>query len=204
MPKHVDNVPKLEDFRPPWVNAQGEESEINKDTLKKFIHNLLTDKAKAQDSRDVALEKVTAAEAERDEFKAEIDSKADPDSAKAITKLERQLEDAKADLAKAELRADRVEIAAEKGLTPKQAKRLQGATREELETDADELLEDLGITPGSNDSDEDPDDEEAELTGRTRPRAKRLVNGGHRGSSGADTEVDYEKIAAELMPGSQF
>ena len=202
MAKHVDKIPKFDDFNAPWENAQGEESEIDKGKLKKFIHNLLTDKAKAQDSRDEALEKVTTTEAERDEFKAEVDSKADPDSAKAITKLEKQLEDAKAEAAKAELRADRVEIAAEKGLTPKQAKRLQGATREELETDADELLEDLGIKPESNDSDEDPDDED-DSAGRTQPRAKRLVNGGHRGSSGADTEVDYEAAAAELMPGPQ-
>lgn len=40
-----------------------------------------------------------------------------------------------------ETRALRLEVAAEKGLTPAQAKRLVGATREELEADADELLE---------------------------------------------------------------
>lgn len=42
------------------------------------------------------------------------------------------------------LQADRLEIALEKGLSRSQAKRLVGATREELEADADELLEDLG------------------------------------------------------------
>jgi hypothetical protein len=41
----------------------------------------------------------------------------------------------------AESRALRLEVAFEKGLTPAQAKRLVGATREELEADADELLE---------------------------------------------------------------
>lgn len=40
-----------------------------------------------------------------------------------------------------EARALRLEIAAEKGLTPAQAKRLVGASREELEADADDLLE---------------------------------------------------------------
>lgn len=39
------------------------------------------------------------------------------------------------------LRALRLEVAAAKGLTPKQAERLRGATREELEADADDLLE---------------------------------------------------------------
>jgi len=39
-----------------------------------------------------------------------------------------------------ESRALRLEVASEKGLTPAQAKRLIGATREELEADADDLL----------------------------------------------------------------
>ena len=44
----------------------------------------------------------------------------------------------------AENRAIRAEIANAKGLTPSQAKRLVGSTREELEADADELLKDIG------------------------------------------------------------
>lgn len=40
----------------------------------------------------------------------------------------------------AELRALRLEVAHAKGLTPGQAKRLVGATRDELENDADEIL----------------------------------------------------------------
>jgi hypothetical protein len=43
------------------------------------------------------------------------------------------------------LDADRLEIALEKGLTKGQAKRLVGTTREELETDADDLLSDLAV-----------------------------------------------------------
>lgn len=41
-------------------------------------------------------------------------------------------------------RLARLEVALEKGLTPSQAKRLVGDTREELEADADELLKDIG------------------------------------------------------------
>jgi hypothetical protein len=48
--------------------------------------------------------------------------------------------------AKAELEALRLKVAADKGLSPKQAARLRGATRDELEADADELLADF---PGS-------------------------------------------------------
>jgi hypothetical protein len=51
---------------------------------------------------------------------------------------------AEARATKAEGQLLRLEIAAEKGLTPAQAKRLVGSTREELEADADELLEAFG------------------------------------------------------------
>lgn len=56
-------------------------------------------------------------------------------------------QDAAAEAAKraeaAEARALRHEVAAAKGLTPAQAKRLAGATKEELEADADEILRDF-------------------------------------------------------------
>lgn len=47
----------------------------------------------------------------------------------------------------AEQRALRLEVAAEKGLTPGQAKRLVGATREELEADADDILATFPTVP---------------------------------------------------------
>lgn len=49
----------------------------------------------------------------------------------------------------AESRALRLEVATAKGLTPAQAKRLVGSTKEELEADADELLSSFG---GSTDT----------------------------------------------------
>lgn len=49
-----------------------------------------------------------------------------------------------------ESRALRAEVANAKGLTPTQAKRLVGSTREELEADADELLADIGARKKSN------------------------------------------------------
>lgn len=52
--------------------------------------------------------------------------------------------DAEARAAAAELSALRLQVALDKGLTPKQAARLQGATAEELAADADEFLADLG------------------------------------------------------------
>jgi hypothetical protein len=49
----------------------------------------------------------------------------------------------------AEMRAVRLEVAAAKGLTPAQAARLQGATREELDADADALKELFPTAPGA-------------------------------------------------------
>lgn len=49
--------------------------------------------------------------------------------------------DAETKAAAAEARALRLEVAADKGLSPAQAKRLTGSTKEELEADADELLD---------------------------------------------------------------
>jgi len=51
--------------------------------------------------------------------------------------------------ADAEARALRLEVAAEKGLTLAQAKRLVGSTKEELEADAAELLESFGASNGN-------------------------------------------------------
>lgn len=68
---------------------------------------------------------------------AEIDSKDKSETEKLASKLA----DAERKAQEAELRAMRAEVAAAKGLTPAQAKRLMGSTLEELEADADELLE---------------------------------------------------------------
>ncbi len=48
----------------------------------------------------------------------------------------------------AERRALVAEVALEKGLTPSQAKRLDGNTRDELVADADDLLKDIGGAAG--------------------------------------------------------
>jgi hypothetical protein len=86
----------------------------------------------------------------------------------------------------AEARAMRLEVALSKGLTATQAKRLVGATVEELEADADELLASFG--GGKNDK----DDERKAPAGRP---VERLRSGG--GSDGGDiTETDPRKLAA--------
>jgi hypothetical protein len=70
---------------------------------------------------------------------AEIDAANKTDAEKAADRLA----DAEKRATEAEARAARLEVAAAKGLTPSQAKRLQGSTVEELEADADELSTDF-------------------------------------------------------------
>lgn len=58
-------------------------------------------------------------------------------------KLEKRAAEAEARATDLEKDNLRYQVAADKGLTPKQARRLVGNTREELEADADELIEDI-------------------------------------------------------------
>ncbi len=62
-----------------------------------------------------------------------------------LEKLTARAEKAEREHAEAVARALRLDVAFEKGLTPAQAKRLVGASREELEADADEILRDFPV-----------------------------------------------------------
>lgn len=88
--------------------------------------------------------------------------------------------------ADAEARALRLEVAAAKGLTAGQAKRLAGATREELEADADELLADFAPAPRG---------EEDKPTPGSRPK-ERLRGGGD--PTEEPEETDPRKLAAQV------
>mgnify|MGYP001142527256 CR=1 FL=1 len=121
-------------------------------------------------------------------------AKANADAAKRLQEIE---DSKKSDLEKlteaqaaaerrateAEQRALRLEVAAEKGLTPAQAKRLVGSTREELEADADELLDTFRPS------------EEAETDPLRRPR-ERLRPGAS--PKAEPEETDPRKLAAAV------
>jgi chromosome segregation ATPase len=62
-----------------------------------------------------------------------------------LEKLTARAEQAERERAEATARALRLDVAFEKGLTPAQAKRLVGNSREELEADADEILRDFPV-----------------------------------------------------------
>lgn len=123
--------------------------------------------------------------------KHEAKAKANADAAAKLAELEegqktetqRLTDEAAAATAradKAEAEALRLRVGAEKGLTPVQAKRLVGATQEELEADADELLSSFGPV--------DPDAPPA--------RPKENLRGG--GDPTAEPEPDMRKIVDSI------
>lgn len=89
----------------------------------------------------LAAERKRATEAEKElaRYRKAEQDKADADKSE-LQKAAEAREAAEKRAVDAESRALRLEVAQEKGLTAAQAKRLQGSTREELETDAEELL----------------------------------------------------------------
>jgi hypothetical protein len=190
--KFSSKVPALEDYKPSWVNADGE---VDVDAALKAAHTLMLDKAKAQDAREDAVAETKEAQSQATELQEKLDSKNDPDTKAELEKARTKQAEAEAKATKAELRADRIEIAAEKGLSPAQAKRLVGDNREELEADADELVKDLGIEPGKKTEDDGEEDE-----GRTTPRAKlRTAGDPVSGGTGGDQPVDFEAEAAKIQ-----
>jgi hypothetical protein len=94
-------------------------------------------------------------------------------------KLADRLTDAETRAAQAESELMRVQVAAAKGLTAAQAKRLVGSTVEELEADADEI-----VAAFASPSDEPPS--------APKRRPSELVPGA---VSGAEPEPDYDAIA---------
>lgn len=107
---------------------------------------------------------------------SEIDDAAKTDLEKAVARAE-AAEKRAAQLESSVLRA---EIAAEKGLTPSQAKRLVGSTREELEEDADDLLASFGSV-------------------KPRPKPARELKGGREPlDESAEDELDPMKLADKI------
>jgi hypothetical protein len=105
-----------------------------------------------------------AAEKELAKYRKADQDRADADKTEAE---KRAAADARAEAA--ELRATRSEVAHDKGLTPAQAKRLQGATKEELEADADEILRDFPTTPAKSAAPKPDPTQGAKGETKTRP-----------------------------------
>lgn len=121
----------------------------------------------------------------RQKFK-EVEDRDKTDSEKLTAKVA----DAERKLFEAEARTLRLEVAASKGLSPTQAKRLVGTTQEELEADADELLETFGT--------------KAPATGDPKPNVTRRPNPSLSGGGDPTTEpeeTDPSKLASAIRAG---
>lgn len=121
-----------------------------------------------------------------DELKSLRDSKKSESDkvAEELNDLRKQLEAERDARTKSEAESLRLRVAQAKGLTEAQSSRLRGSTQEELEKDADDLLESFG---GSKKDDEGPGDD--------RPKEKLRP-----GASNDDDEgIDPEKVAASIF-----
>lgn len=95
------------------------------------------------------LAKEKAKYADYDDLKAKAAKVDDIEASKKsdVDKLTEQIDKLTQAQANSDQKALRAEVAMAKGLTAAQAKRLAGTSREELEADADEILEAFPVTP---------------------------------------------------------
>ena len=198
MGKNLDALKAFSEFRAPWETETGEDAEIDKAKLKRYIHGILTDKAKAQDARDDADAEATKLTSDLDEANANL-AKATPDEAnKRIEKLTKQVEDLTAkndELTKnAELTSLRGEVLA--GLDSKYAKYVTGTTREELEASLASVKSDFGLTDDGDS--EDDDEEEAGL--ETKPKTKMKTS---LVQTKDDATINYDDAVAEILARTQ-
>jgi peptidoglycan hydrolase CwlO-like protein len=145
--------PAFDSWTPPWGS---DDSQFDLEKAKRLIWNLQGDKDRLSTTNAEVTSKVTELEAEVEKYEtanlSEIDRlKRENEKLKAPAKTPAASAD--------DLRADRLEIALDKGLTRTAAMRLVGTTREELEADADAYIEEHGLkgkTGGKSQDDKPP------------------------------------------------
>ena len=144
------------------------------------------------------------AEAKAADLAKRLEALEDQDKSE-VEKLRKENAQLKSDLAASASKADRLEVALAKGLTAAQAKRLVGSTREELESDADEILETFGGKPSGKDDGDGGDGGKSKGEGdppRNGPpsqQPKPALRGGSDPTNQETEETDPRKLAA-LIP----
>lgn len=201
MGKHTDAVKSYDEFRAPWETADGSEAEIVKTTLKRYIYNLVTDKAKAQDSRDEKDEALKTATTNLEAAKAEAATANGPEAQKKIDTLQKKVDELTS-AAEERTKADEHEALRKEvigDLDPKFAKYVVGADREALEKSLEAVKTDFGIVEG--DGDEDGDEDEPNL--RTRPRQVKNAADPLAGKTGnGSSEIDFDAVADGILGGT--
>ena len=204
MPKHLEAIKPFAEFRAPWETEDGSEAEIDKAKLKRYIYNLVTDKAKAQDARDDVTERLETAERDLETARAEAANTNGEEATKKIAKLEKQVADLTAERDGFVKEKEQAELRKEvlgdfEAKYPKAAKYVKGETREELEESLKAVREDFGI---SEDAEVDDLDEVVEDEPKVRTRPRSLANPADpdpkRGGSDA---IDFDKVADDILVG---
>lgn len=157
---------------PPW----GSDEDFDPQKAWDLIQNLRTEVKDLKTSNADTVAKLKTAEGERDAAIAKADDKANEGKSQA-DQLASQLADLQKKLADESHARLRAEVVASKGLTPAQAKRLTGTTLEELEADADDLLESFPSSPAG---------------GPPSPKPRPSLSDG--ASGGSDPQNQEEKV----------
>lgn len=203
MGKHTDAVKSYDEFRAPWETEAGTDAEIDKPKLKRYIYNLVSDKAKAQDSRDEKDEALKTAQTELETAKTEAANANGPEAQKKIDSLQKKVDDLTAEKAAREAadehEALRKEVIGD--LDPKYAKYVVGEDREALEKSLEDVKADFGI---KDSADEDNDDDEDEPPVRTRPRSKLTTVLDPDAGKDKGGEIDYNAVADSILGSSVF
>ena len=124
-----------ENNQPEGKEPEGKEQEPEQSFTQADVDRIVADRLKRE------RETTKARYAAYDDLKTKAGEKASLEE--RVAEIERQARES-------ESRALRAEVANAKGLTPNQAKRLIGATREELEADAYDLLKDISAQKKQN------------------------------------------------------
>jgi|SRR6478609_5423104 len=182
-------LPKIEDWKAPWEvdlkEGDDPKEKLDLDKLKRFVHGVLGDKERIQET-------AATTKSELDKLEAEKVAAARKDESD-VDRLTRERDEAikKAEKAgETSIETLKLRVAIKKGLNEAQTKRLVGTTQEELEADADELLESWGPAK----TDDEPDDSLLDKAPRRRPRSL----GDPEGGAGS---VNVEEAADAFIAG---
>jgi hypothetical protein len=200
--KHTDSLKSYDEFRAPWETEAGTDAEIDKPKLKRYIYNLASDKAKAQDARDEKDEALKTATADLETAKTEAANANGPEAQKKIDTLQKKVDELTAEKAERE-KADEHEALRKEvigDLDPKYAKYVVGEDREALEKSLEDVKADFGI---KDSGDEDEDDED-EPKIRTRPRTKLTTPLDAEAGKDKTGEIDFDKVADDILGSNVF
>lgn len=132
----VNKLPAYEDWKAPWESDGGE---FNAEVAKKLIYNLTSDRSE----RDLTISSLRAEARDTKKQLDELQTSGLSDLEKAQKELE-ALRAAPPEDEATKLENLRLRVALDKGLSGKQLRYLSGATEEELNTNADDILSDFG------------------------------------------------------------